>query len=744
MKLLLVLFIFYLRSCIGQTVHAPIPPRPSTDSEIVGFILQNPTGSTINSRFVTFAHAFGKGQLTIPSGSAVLTATSPSSASIGVQVDVKATFDDNSVKHAILTLRYPTLTGGQSIGYMLTTTTYPAGTDVSLSTFPANTVTVQLAISAPTSGTQNFDVSTLLSSALVANQASYWMQGPFATQARVLADVSSSMRMGFDVTLYSDGSYWVDVLYLNDIAMSPNGDLFTYNTVISRAGTPVYTFNSLDHYQYQTWHHDVYSAGAPEVNIQFDVLALIQAAAVHPYNLTMGVYQSVVTEYTNYLSDAGFGDPLSANGVLKAMPTTGGRQDIGPFPRPTASWLVSQDYNVFKYVMAWGDAAGAVPWNFFDKGHQRWLNTEDYPNIWYDTRCVSYSVCPTQQPSDNTGWQAEQSHMPSLSYVPYLVTGRRYYMDRMEATAAWSVGVYWDAARRNYGDVDLGLLFPSNQLRGGAWGMRELVLAHYITYDESPMKPYFGKIVKNNWSFLVNESTGWQQKQQQTYGYVMATDYGSGIYIMPPWQMDYFLSTVSISARQGDALAQSIMAWCKNWFVNRFLSADLNPANGYSYNLYIGTIDGNGNKVPYTTWARIQQELDTRNEGCVNNIGSCAGDYAQLAYESLVLYLVAYPNDPPTLNATNWMWNYGAPFLSLNDLLNDPSFSMDTYPPPRYAPGYCGGVVCGENAVCQTGQCVCADGYVVRDGMCVDADLSSGFQLSALVSLVLLGIAITY
>ena len=129
------------------------------------------------------------------------------------------------------------------------------------------------------------------------------------------------------------------------------------------------------------------------------------------------------------MQDPSWGAPLSNNGVEKGMPTTGDRQDIGWLPGPHSIWytysffcllfcsllvsrsfalnfllliifvhsllffllfirFVSQSWTAKKYMMGWGDASHAVPWNYYVNTTGHYLNFWDIPNV-RDIRCYN-------------------------------------------------------------------------------------------------------------------------------------------------------------------------------------------------------------------------------------------------------------------------------------------------------------------------------------------------------------------
>ncbi|MGH7141072.1 MAG: hypothetical protein ACREGH_00350, partial [Minisyncoccia bacterium] len=98
-----------------QIDYAPSVPQPTQSGDIVGLDLQNTGGTTEAAGYVTFGEVFQDGDVE-PSDSLV--------ARIGgtnypVQMDVKATNSDGSVRHAILTFEAPAIAPSAAVGVML-------------------------------------------------------------------------------------------------------------------------------------------------------------------------------------------------------------------------------------------------------------------------------------------------------------------------------------------------------------------------------------------------------------------------------------------------------------------------------------------------------------------------------------------------------------------------------------------------------------------------------------------------
>lgn len=269
-----------------------------------------------------------------------------------------------------------------------------------------------------------------------------------------------------------------------------------------------------------------------------------------------------------------------------------------------------------------------------------------------------------------TGWHADVAHEPDLAFIPYLMTGRRYYLDQQNAEASYSETGQWPApqARNNGEGIIVG---PSEQVRGAAWSLREVSDAAFIDPDRSTMRAYFAHMTKNNMEYLKRNIPVWTQQQGEAHGIIVGT-YGNDTGAMPPWQQDYFAAVMSQMAQHGVAGAAGILKWENNFLSGSVLSHDngFNPRNGITYNL---TVFDPKTKQYYKTWRAIEQA--TRKSGQSNGQGwaHSRGDYGMTRLSALAsIYNVT--GSAQALQAYDWVLHSGAPFTDVSGLQSTPEF----------------------------------------------------------------------
>jgi Ca2+-binding RTX toxin-like protein len=651
---------------VSGTVIQPQAPVAAV-GEIVGVTFQNAGAGTLAAGIATFGQAFVAGDL--PAGSTLMARIGATL--VPVQVDAKTFHPDGSVSFAVLSLARPALAAGESLQVLLRPAEATAAPAINLDTALAGRSFV-VEITPQGGATQSIDVLAVLRDAVAKGTASYWQQGPFATEARVSVDLPGSQRLVFDVTAYAGGGYSVQAQFNNDEAMGPTGGTVTYTAVVRMDGREV-DRQSVTQAQYQNW-RELYASnetdggqgiGAPTrgwLNIQHDIPYLQETGAIARYDLDFGIAETKLAGWATQMQSASWGQPLSANGVTQYMPMTGGRDDLGITTAANTAWLISQDARVAAFALGQAEAATAVPWNFWDAANGTWLNTDNYPRLWTDGRGGTgtpgnpNSGGLTQQISNSTGWSPDNAHQPDLSFVPYLLTGDRAILDTVYAQASFSIMGLWPHIRLQ-GE---GIVVNGDQVRSSAWALRQVQNAAWAAPEGSAEQAYFQEIADRNWAWLVEQIPSWTAMQGEAHGWL------PGVYGTPgalaPWQQDYFASTAIAAASRGNTDAMTFLQWQTNFLVGRFMQGQngFAPHDGAAYNIAISPTNSN---QPYTSWAEIGAATVARGMSNGTGWSQSVGEYARLAGSTLAgIYLLTGNED--ALKAFRMLVNDGAPEMS--------------------------------------------------------------------------------
>ena len=265
-----------------------------------------------------------------------------------------------------------------------------------------------------------------------------------------------------------------------------------------------------------------------------------------------------------------------------------------------------------------------------------------WPGLWTDGRGGPPPRGLLQQIPGNTGWAPDTAHQPDLSYIPYLLTGRRAFLDELVAVAMWNIAGTWPAVRNPPGwdgpgkDMILGHRWL--QVRSVAWALRQIDSAAWIMPDDDPDAGYLREASAGNWAWLRAQIPAWTAMQGEAHGWLPG-EYGTKN-ALPPWQQDYLSTTVAAAARRGNADARAFLRWMANFLVGRFRAESKGfPFNdGAAYLLAIAP-DGGSQWQPFRTWSEIGEAM--RAHGVSNGDGwaRSEGDYIRLAMQGLAMVI---------------------------------------------------------------------------------------------------------
>ena len=677
--------------CVGTPIpapaavlYAPAVPQPAASGDIVGVIIQNTEASTSVKRFVTFGQVFVSGRV---QASDVLTATI-NGATTAVQMDALANWPDGSVKLASLALQLPSLCAVSQVPVMLAKSaiSYGEAPPVSLADAKPNLLVRVDFTSGSYAGSQTIDLGAALQATLAVSP-DYWLRGPILTQARVdvpIADgkagSTSTFHLTADVSVFADGSAVADVQFNNDLTTilpqtgsenpQPPLPAIAYRATINFQGNQ--TSQTVSQVQYTSWHKTLWSSVEPQLfNVQHDIAQLAMAGAILPYDFGTGVNNSLLATYDkNILKASDYGQPLARNGVTTYMPTTGGRADIGYTTQYNTVWLLTQDARAAAVAIAQSDTSGAVPWNYrLSSG--KWLTPAVSATVWIDGRGGPHGYSDgIANIADATIWTPDSAHQPNLNYVPYLMTGARWNHDRLNSQASFNLVVSWPGYRCKTPKCNI-LLNGLDQVRGQAWGFRELRQAAFLGRPGSNEISVYGQAVIDNWNYVSTQQPLLAASEGEPTGWYPGAYGNSGA--TSAWQQDYLTGIAVMAAQMGDTSAREFIAWQQPWLSGRFVGVGMNPHDGCSYNLIVSNPNTG---INLRTWDAI--ETATVAAGLSNGAGwtQSDGDYCALARSALASALALTPSEPSLLRALKWLVSAGAPYTDQSAFRNDPTFNV--------------------------------------------------------------------
>ncbi|WP_115937112.1 calcium-binding protein [Aestuariispira insulae] len=562
----------------GSIIHNPVIPKGNGPSDIVGMRLVNRGQQETRASLVTFGQVFVPGSL--PEGSNLAAFTNGQE--IPLQTDIKARNPDGSVRHAILTLRSPALAPGEATDVQLRRVNRKR----QLSAIAIEDIldgglnlSVKLAIMNNIGNVTSFqaDAETLLRRALENGTATSWLAGPLAREITIKTPVTPLLDLTFHIRAYADGTFLTDIVFSADRAFTKGNDNILYDVSITQNGREVFSQQALDHHQKGTWHITVRTGSEIPVRVIRDMDYLLHTGALPQYDLSVGASEAAIRASVNRLQQVGTG-PMTTGTIELNMPKPGGREDIGPLPAWTVRYLASQDENAERVMYANADAAGSIPWHYRDEKTGQVVSVDDHPKLWFDKRSGT-TVLPDAYSTAGTDWVTDVAHLPSLVYIPYLLSGSQYYRDELQFSANHATAYIWDGWRGPRQELSGNFSLGTNawtrtetiaQTRAQAWGLREIADAAYILPDDDPAKAYFERRLKVNLESYHRIYIDGPAQGKPVRGMLM----GYGVTTNRVWMDDYFTGVISTIAGRDIPGIRPFLEWKANFSVQKFLAED--------------------------------------------------------------------------------------------------------------------------------------------------------------------------
>jgi hypothetical protein len=571
----------------GGTTTSP------TSAAITDVRIENTDTAMAQTRLpFTFGQAFAAGDL---KPADVLGGRFDDGSTIQLQVDVKATHPDGSVRHAVISGVVPTMTAGAVRTMKLVKTnpvaaTTPAAPSALLSagftaSVHANIGGVDYAASA----------DQLLTSGTIVK----WLSGPVANEWEVSMPLTTAagvqhphLSARFAIRYYDSArKARVDVTVENDWAYEPNPQNFMYDAQVLVGGKEVYTKTALKHLHHARWRKLFWwNTAEPTINLKHNTAYLIGTRALPNFDQTISVPEAGLAALKAKWTGA-ITEPMAVGLADPYMPGTGGRGDIGLLPSWEALYLLSMDKRAKEVTLGTADLAGSWSIHYRDRSTDRPINLMDHPYMTvvggasdtYNPVTKKYEAFPACASgacySPNT---QDTAHQPNFAYLPYLVTGDHYYLEELQFWAMYN-GFSSNPGYRS----NIKGLFQSDQVRGQGWSLRTVAEAAYISPDTDPLKPGLASIVTSNLDWY--NSTYTNNPSANVFG-ALVNGYALGYLnntALAPWQDDFFTSAVGHTAELGFAGAAELLAWKAKFPIQRMTGDGFCWISATDYNLVV-------------------------------------------------------------------------------------------------------------------------------------------------------------
>jgi hypothetical protein len=473
---------------------------------------------------------------------------------LATQADVKTRWSDGSVEHVMISFLASVPQNGRiTVDFV----DQASGNN-------ANPLTATQMLSSSFNFGAEIDVtngSTLTANArnmLSAGSFTYWLQGSICTQV-IIEDRSPSLQwdLGWDafkslhpifVATFYAGYSGVKVEMILENAWTTKLEDVPYSLALKTGSTlnvTAYTSPTLTHYAKSRWRKTYWSGTTPgSVNIDYNFKYLMYSKAIPVFDQSLNPTPAAITNEAQAWAGSDQGQILHSTPAagtfysgeyVTYMPMTGGRGDIGLFPRWYVLYLYSMDPRLYASMVGNGEVSGYVPIHFresvtgkfyrdpngtgsattdtafgrpvsidtrptFSNGKIGNTNPADAitgagPNV-----CAPLDgtvPCNNNSSSSPDQWVPDLAHYPEIPYIPYLITGDWYFLEELQFVAAYMLS--WEdpdysvsyARHLNWGILNnIGI-----QTRGEAWALRNIAHAAFFSPDTSPEKFYFSQKV---------------------------------------------------------------------------------------------------------------------------------------------------------------------------------------------------------------------------------------------------------
>lgn len=257
--------------------------------------------------------------------------------------------------------------------------------------------------------------------------------------------------------------------------------------------------------------------------------------------------------------------PMSTGGLATAMGEAGERPDIGPITDYQAGYLIDGNSAALTTMMAQAEAVGSFPAYARDERTGALVDVYRVPDVAFSGGGVTIPTPPAPtQPNgavvDNF-FVLNAAHMPSPSYVPWLLTDDPYFYEGMEVVGSY--GILVTDYHRSLQHLP-GLTYPG-ETRAWGWGVREPLRLAAFAPEKPPswLKPrkYWQRIVADNLAFTRQYVESPASIHQIFHQFTRAD-------FFQPWENGYVMSSLGWAVWSG-----FFPEWAEftNWFAGSLL-----------------------------------------------------------------------------------------------------------------------------------------------------------------------------
>lgn len=633
--------------------------------------ITNLSGMKQTNRPVSIARPFIAGEIlnyvqAIVNGDPVLT-----------QTDVKNRWTDGSVKFAIVSFVVPDLPANGSVtvhfsnqisshndGYLRRSDMLDPAYDF------------EALIEMTATSTQAISARTMLAD----GNYRYWLRGPIVTAVIIedrtdtrtydkdFGDGSKALHPIFEAWFYPqnhavDVGATVENCWASSDPSKGMRDL-TYSLQITSGYAnreTQYTQSEFTHSGMTRWHKRFWIPSNPGfINIGHNPAYLVKTKAIPNYDTELAPDPSLISEwYSRWQNLEETSKYISGNdSKLGFYPKAGGLASGGSHPWIGLSnlwdilYLLTSDQRMLEISLEMADLGGQLPY------YLREADVSAGGGGYFDVsgtvdtigRPVSINARPTVtlgqldmiiDPTDAIAgfdqvsfngfdfYARGRHHMPDTAYIPYIMTGRYYYLEQLQLQAAYIIGWRVGGSTESWMRQGSNGFFNGGETRGVAWSYRTTSYAAFISPENSPEKEYFEDKLLNTiacdegkrniplsssvrfsqWSFGKSNPTWdtgpsplgfWEPGISDYVQAPIKTD-GSVLMAGAPWQNNFVMSALGVSRDFGYPTGR-LLEYMARYMFNQLLNPATTP---YLIDRYI-----NATILSTNDWIQNWEQID--------------------------------------------------------------------------------------------------------------------------------------
>ncbi len=582
MKYFFVSSVFFLAlQCCATTVLA---------KTITTLTIHEIQGITISNYPLTFGHIFKKGDvpefISVKANGKLLT----------TQCDVKRRWPDHSLKHAVISVVVPAIPAHGVVTLSLETSSQQdTGGSMVKKAVLATDVESNIVLKNISGSGYSGTVSASLRNAIEHKPLRYWLKGPVCTEIIARQIFSKGLTASWEVRFYPETSYGIRVAFsVENMQSKYRGDVRYDVTVSQGHAHPVQTLaeRGVYHNHNSRWRRITWIGDKPpEVRLQYDFQYLQSTNLIYHYDDTLHIPPGILSRrWEKFLvSDL----RLTGPGIVDPrMGKAGDREDIGPLPAWTVYWLYTMDNRMRKIMLDSAERGAHFQVHLIEndpgkKFYGHIVSIDDRPRYqsFYDKDNgdgKADNLPPFIGKTDFSIYEADKAHQPSFAYIPYIITGDRFYLDEMYHWAGWSllsIGPNSSWGR----DYNKGLVRVTMMARATAWALRNIADVAAIAPKEEIEQQYFENKLKNNIHYLVSRRI--RETPLGTFGWTRALQGvdKSVTHVTSPWMEDYLAFSTTHILDMGYTTIEPWVAHAAKFIIGTIIDPEVNPYNGPGY-----------------------------------------------------------------------------------------------------------------------------------------------------------------